>query len=76
MKYSELIKELRNKLLLTQTELATLIGVSYETVNRWENGKNEPTMKCKRALAILFKEHKVGEANEERSKRGSFKNGF
>jgi DNA-binding XRE family transcriptional regulator len=30
MKYSELIKELRNKLLLTQTEFAALVGVSYD----------------------------------------------
>lgn len=67
MKYSELIKELRNKLLLTQTEFAVLVGVSYETVNRWENGKNEPTMKCKRKLAILFKDNKVGEKNEGES---------
>jgi len=67
MKYPELIKELRNKLLLTQTEFAALVGVSYETVNRWENGKNEPTMKCKRTLAVLFKENKVGEKNEGKS---------
>jgi DNA-binding transcriptional regulator YiaG len=67
MKYSELIKELRNKLLLTQTEFATLLGVSYETVNRWENGKNEPTMKCRRALAVLFKEYKVGDVSEEKN---------
>ncbi|MDR2408719.1 MAG: helix-turn-helix domain-containing protein [Bacteroidales bacterium] len=60
MKYSELIKELRNKLLLTQTEFAALVGVSYETVNRWENEKNEPSMKIKRKIVAIIKENQIG----------------
>ncbi|MDD4243028.1 MAG: helix-turn-helix transcriptional regulator [Bacilli bacterium] len=59
MKYSEFIKELRNKLFLTQTEFATLIGVSYETVNRWENEKNEPSMRIKRKIAAIIKENQI-----------------
>lgn len=50
MDYSNLIKELRNKMLLTQTEFADLLGVSFGSVNRWENGKYEPTIKAKRKL--------------------------
>ena len=38
MNYQYLIKELRNKMLLTQKEFADRLGVSFETVNRWENG--------------------------------------
>ena len=59
MKYCELIKKLRLKLLLTQVEFASLLGVSFESVNRWENDKNEPTMKIKRKLAQLFKENNI-----------------
>ena len=65
MNYSQMVKELRMRMLLTQQEFADHLGVSFETSNRWENGKNEPTMKCRRALAILFKEYKVVDVNEE-----------
>lgn len=67
MNYSQIVKVLRMRMLLTQQEFADHLGVSFETVNRWENGKNEPTMKCRRALAILFKEYKVVDANEEKT---------
>lgn len=59
MDYSKIIKELRLKLLLTQTEFAELLGVSFESVNRWENGKNEPTMKIKRKISELLEKNKV-----------------
>jgi len=38
----EEIKELRQKLGLTQEEFGRLLGVGFATVNRWENGKAEP----------------------------------
>ena len=56
MDYSNLIKRLREKLILSQTELANLLGVSFSSVNRWENGKHEPTIKIKRKLNRLFDE--------------------
>ncbi|MBO6261999.1 MAG: helix-turn-helix transcriptional regulator [Bacilli bacterium] len=59
MTYPEAIKKLRNKMLLTQTEFANLLGVKFGTVNRWEAGAFEPTMKTKRKLARLFKEHGI-----------------
>ena len=39
---SEKIKDIRRKSLLSQTEFADEIGVSFSTVNRWENNKNTP----------------------------------
>ena len=59
MDYSNLIKELRNKMLLTQTEFADLLGVSSGSVNRWENGKYEPTIKAKRKLKVLCLEYNI-----------------
>ena len=59
MNYAEAIKTLRKKMLLTQTELAALLGVAFASVNRWENGAYEPTMKAKRKLAPLFEEHGI-----------------
>lgn len=37
MDYKYLVKQLRNKLIITQTELAELLGVSFASINRWEN---------------------------------------
>ena len=59
MTYSEGIKALRLKLLLTQTELADKLGVAFATVNRWEKGHHEPTMKQKRKLAPMFRKHGI-----------------
>lgn len=59
MNYAEAIKALRKKMLITQTELADLLGVAFVSVNRWENGAYEPTMKAKRKLAPLFREHGI-----------------
>lgn len=54
--YAEKIKRLRLKMLLTQVEFAKELNVSFESVNRWENNKNEPTMKIKRKLEKYFDE--------------------
>lgn len=59
MKYSVAIKTLRKRMLVTQSELADILGVSFASVNRWENNEHEPTMKIKRKLANLFKEHNI-----------------
>ena len=59
MNYAQAIKELRLKMLLTQTEFAELLGVKYGTVNRWESGAYNPTMKTKRKLSKLFKEYNI-----------------
>lgn len=56
MDYPKAIKEYREKHFLSQNDLGNILGVSYVTVNRWENGHFEPTLKCKRKLNELFKE--------------------
>ncbi len=59
MTYSEAIKKLRSKLIMTQTEFANFLGVSFGAVNRWETGKYEPTTKTKRQLAPLFDKYRI-----------------
>ncbi len=59
MNYAQAIKLLRKRMLLTQTELAQKVGVAFISINRWENGHCEPTMKVKRKLAPLFKEYGI-----------------
>lgn len=61
MNWSQSVKKLREKMLLTQTEFAEKLGVSFASVNRWENSEHEPTMKIKRELMKLMKKYKVAE---------------
>ena len=44
----KMIKKIRTSLGLTQEQFAAKIGVTFSTVNRWENGKGKPS-----PLAIL-----------------------
>lgn len=41
--YSARIRRLRDRIGLTQVEFAQRIGVSFATVNRWENGQTAPS---------------------------------
>lgn len=52
--YAKKITEYREKMFLTQTDLANKLGVSFPCITRWENGKFEPTMKIKKKLYQLF----------------------
>lgn len=59
MKYFEAIKKLRKKMILTQTEFAEMFKVSFGTVNRWESGKYQPTIKTKRKLQPFFDKYNI-----------------
>ncbi len=59
MKYPEAIKTLRHKMILSQMEFAKKLGVSFATVNRWETGKYNPTIKARRKLVSYFKKYKI-----------------
>jgi DNA-binding transcriptional regulator YiaG len=41
--FPEQVKAVRRQLKLSQEELAHALGVSFATVNRWENGKTSPS---------------------------------
>jgi superfamily II DNA or RNA helicase/DNA-binding XRE family transcriptional regulator len=56
--YTLQIKTLRARLGLTQVALAKAIGVSFPTVNRWENGKTKPSKVCWLRLLELAGETK------------------
>jgi DNA-binding XRE family transcriptional regulator len=59
MNYKRLVKDLRDTLIITQEELAVLLGVSYASINRWETGKHEPTTKIKRKIVELCKQYNI-----------------
>lgn len=49
------IKTLRKQLGLSQEELAQKLGVSFTSVNRWENGQTKPSKLARRQIDILCK---------------------
>ena len=51
--YPALVKEVRRQLSISQEDLARELGVSYATVNRWENGQAKPS-KLARAQLDAF----------------------
>ena len=63
--YPKAIKRLRANLNLSQEDLAKLLNVSFMSVNRWENGKHEPTIIIKEKLSDLFEENNIVLEKEE-----------
>ena len=53
-----LVREVRRQLGISQEELAHELGVSFATINRWENGKTMP-FKLARAQFDSFCEKMV-----------------
>ncbi|MBQ7364086.1 MAG: helix-turn-helix transcriptional regulator [Clostridia bacterium] len=56
MDISKLLKDVRQRLQMGQVELAEALGVSFATVNRWENGHFKPTPVALRALKQFCRE--------------------
>lgn len=42
----DILKDIRKRCLLSQSDFADAIGVSFSTVNRWENGRAIPNYKA------------------------------
>jgi DNA-binding transcriptional regulator YiaG len=52
-----LLQELRHRLGdVSQEQLARRVGVSWSTINRWENGKGIPSPLAREKLVALLKE--------------------
>ena len=51
--YPARVRSVRERLELTQAQLAERIGVSFATVNRWENGQNRPARLAWRQILDL-----------------------
>ncbi|MBW4451852.1 MAG: helix-turn-helix transcriptional regulator [Nostoc indistinguendum CM1-VF10] len=57
-----LIREARQLLQLSQVEFASKVGVSFQSVNRWENGRNRPIPLALKQVERLL--HDMGEPGE------------
>lgn len=40
---AQMVRELRGRLGLTQEKFAARLGVTFPTINRWENGRAKPS---------------------------------
>lgn len=53
--YQKAVKDLRDRLIMTQAEFAKMLGVSFTSINRWENGLNRPTTVARKQIVQLCK---------------------
>lgn len=64
MEFSETIKFIRRKSLLSQKDFAKALGVSFSTVNRWENDRAIPKI-CKLKLIKDYQSKFTSEPKEK-----------
>jgi putative transcriptional regulator len=67
----KLIRKLRQFTQLSQVQFAAVLGVSFGTINRWENGHMQPSPLALRQIHALVEEmsHSSSETLQEESKR-------
>ena len=53
---ASLVRELRDRLNLTQEKFAARLGVTFPTINRWENGKAKPSPLALQQIKDLLRE--------------------
>ncbi len=52
--YPELLRNIRKQLGISQEDLAHKLGVSFNSINRWENGKASPSKLARAQLAVFI----------------------
>lgn len=50
MSFSNDIRKIRHKCLMSQSYFANALGVSFATVSRWESGKSKPNFKTMKLI--------------------------
>ena len=53
--WGELVRTARNRLGLTQEQIAARLGVTFASVNRWENGRVTPSRLALRQIENLVR---------------------
>lgn len=53
---SLLVRELRERTRLTQEKFAAKLGVTYPTINRWENGRAKPSPLALKQIEDLLRD--------------------
>lgn len=55
----QLLREIRGAFNMSQERFADLLGTTFATVNRWENGRTRPGRKTQEKIAELCQEHGI-----------------
>ena len=63
-----LIRELRTRTGLTQEKFAAKLGVTFPTINRWENGRAKPSPLAMEKIEELRRS--MGDNDDDLTKRG------
>ena len=58
-----LVRELRKRTGLTQEQFAAKIGVTFPTINRWENGRAKPSPLATQKIEELLR--KMGDSGND-----------
>ena len=67
MQFCEIIKQLRQHILLSQEDFGKELGVTFATVNRWEYGKTLPNYKTLKQIEGLCQKHNLNFEDIRRS---------
>lgn len=59
MDFKDKVKAARLKLFMPQEEFAKELGVSFATVNRWENEKVSPSLKAQKSFHEFCKKNNI-----------------
>lgn len=66
MTFGEKVRWARKELGMTQAGLSSALGVSFATVNRWENGRVKPSELAQRAFKDFCESNFIAFPNERR----------
>lgn len=59
MDFSAIVKMVREKMNMSQEDLARALNVSFATINRWENGKTHPNKMAKQVFMSFCKKNGI-----------------
>ncbi len=59
MSFADKVKKARTILKLSQEEFAHELGVSFATINRWENGNYNPSRLARKAFEDFCLKHNI-----------------
>lgn len=54
--FAGLVRETRQRLNLSQAKFAAKLGVSFQSVNRWENGRTKPLPMALKQIELLLQQ--------------------
>ncbi|HEY9823006.1 MAG TPA: helix-turn-helix transcriptional regulator [Candidatus Sericytochromatia bacterium] len=60
---ADLVRETRQRLKLSQVKFAAKLGVSFQSVNRWENGRTKPLPIALKQIEHLL--HQMGDTGKD-----------